>query len=52
MQLEITYTQRAYVQEELDTTLFGRIPAPEEDLFHPNHAAYKLALEARTKSRL
>lgn len=39
--LEITATARPYLRDEYDLSLLKRTPAPEEDMFHPQHASYK-----------
>ena len=52
VQLEITFTQRGYLQEDYDLSLLGRTPAPEEDLFHPGHKAFAAQRRRGVKSRL
>jgi len=49
LQLEITHTQQAYSTKDYDLSLLQRTPRPEEDLFHPGHAAYQAALREKQK---
>jgi len=50
VQLEITYTQRPYEDNDYDLSLLDRVPAPEEDLFHTQHKEFK-AQQSATKRR-
>ena len=42
--LEITCSKRGYTHDEYDISLLDRVPAPEEDLFHPGHSEFKSKL--------
>jgi len=49
--LEITCSKRGYKPSEYDISLLDRNPQPEEDLFHPDHIAFKNG-QATSKSKL